>query len=360
LKRKEAAVLTVIKACICVALVVGFGSPRASADEMSPEARKNLILEGVALNDKGDYDGAMAKYREVLAANPHDSQALYEMTFTLSAKKDWKPCYETAESALAFAQEYRALLFTSAGNCRDAAGDGDKAIALFEKGRREFPSDRGLAFNLGIAYAGKGENRKAGELFERTVRLAPGYGSAHFRLAQTYENGGMRVPALLGYLYYLSLDSGSERAKAAAEAALQLLRQGGKKDKSGNTTIEIHKPEAGSDLTTLDLVLALSAAADDLDEKKGKTEIELVANQLDLLFDAAGDPKIQDQKDCFACQEYLPFFNDLKKHGLTEPFAYVALASLDLPGTADWLKANSAKIGALGDWAASRKEAGKR
>jgi tetratricopeptide (TPR) repeat protein len=351
---------TVIKACLFLALVLGPGSLQASAEEMSPEARKQLILDGVALNDKGDYDGALAKYREVLAANPRDSQALYETTFTLSAKKEWKHCYETAEGALSFSSENRASLYTAAGNCRDAAGEGDKAIALYERGLREFPSDTGLTFNLGVAYSTKKDTRKARELFERAVRLAPKYGSAHFRLAQAYEDSGMRIPALLGNLYYLSLDSRSEWAKGAAEAVLQELKQGARKDKSGNTTILIPKPEAGSDLSVLDLVLSMSAVAGGLEENKGKTEIQLVVYQLDLLFEAAGDPKTQGQKDCFACQEYLPFFTDLKKQSLVEPFTYVALASLALPGTAGWLKANDAKIEALRKWAASKTAAEKR
>lgn len=342
-------------------LALGLCGSQALADEMTPEAQKKLIVEGVMLHDKGDYDAALAKYQQVLAANPGNVEALYETTLTLGAKQDWKRCYEMAEGALAADSRYKALLYANAGNCRDGAGEADKAIALYERGLREFPNESGLTYNLGIAYIGKREMAKAREMLERTVTLRPDYGSANFALAKVYEDGGQRVPALLAYLRYLSLDSGSQRAKAAAEAVRALLKQGVSTEGSGNVTISISNPGTGSALSTLDLTLSLLAASSQLDTNKGKTEIQLTAETFDSLFAVAGESKV-DQKDCFACRHYLPFFIDLEKQNLVEPFTYVALASLALPGTAGWLddKANAAKMQALGKWSASKAAAGKK
>jgi tetratricopeptide (TPR) repeat protein len=349
------AVLKAVKAGVIFVLALGLCGSRALADEMTPEAQKKLIAEGVMLHDQGKYDAALAKYREVLAANPRNTEAFYEMTYTLSVKKDWKPCYEMAEGALAADSPYKALFYTTAGNCRDGAGEADKAIALYERGLREFPKESGLTYNLGIAYIGRREMAKAREMLERTVTLRPDYQSANFALAKVYEDAGQRVPALLAYLRYLSLDSGSERAKAAAEAVRALLKQGVSAEGSGKVTITIPKQAAGSDLSVMDLTLSLAAAANQLPENKGKPEIQLLADQLDTVLAIADESKFEDQKDCFACRHYLPFFLDLKKQNLVEPFTYVALSSLSLPGTADWLdsKANSAKMEALGRWSAS-------
>jgi tetratricopeptide (TPR) repeat protein len=354
---KETAVRKAIKTGVVCLLALGLCGARALADEMTPEAQKKLILEGVALHDKGDYDAALAKYQEVLAANPKNAQALYETTFTLSVKKEWKRCYEMAEAALAGDTPYRALFYTNAGNCRDGAGASDKAIALYEKGLREFPDDSGLTYNLGIAYRGKGRADKAREMLERTVTLKPGYGSANLALAHNYEDAGLRIPALLAYLRYLSLDATSERARASAEAVRELLNQNVKAEGAGKVTITVPKMDEGepSALSMMDFTLSLAAAANHVDENKGKPEIELIAGQLDTVFAVAGESKGREMKDCFACQHYLPFFLDLKKQGLLEPLTYVALSSLKLPGTAEWIKANGAKVEALEKWLASKR-----
>lgn len=353
--------LKAIKAGVVCVLALGLCAPRLLADGMTPEAQKKLIVEGVMLHDRGDYDAALAKYQQVLAANPGNAEALCEMTLTLSAKKEWKRCYEMAEAALATDSPYKALLYANAGNCHDGAGEADKAIALYERGLREFPNDSGLTYNLGIAYIGQREMAKAREMLERTVTLRPDYGSANFALAKVYEDGGQRVPALLAYLRYLSLDSGSQRSKAAAEAVRALLKQGVSTEGSGNVKISISPPDKGSALSTLDLTLSLLAASSQLDKNKGKAEIQLTAETLDGVFAVADESNVG-QKDCFACQHYLPFFIDLKRQNLVEPFTYVALATLDLPGTQDWLndKAHAARMEALGKWSAAKALAGKR
>src|ERR1041384_3213851 len=58
--------------------------------EAKPTTEKHepLIRDGIALHDKGNYDGAIAKYQEVLAENPDDALALYEISYSYSAKGD--------------------------------------------------------------------------------------------------------------------------------------------------------------------------------------------------------------------------------------------------------------------------------
>src|SRR6187551_2596988 len=54
------------------------------------------IKEGVALHDKGDYDGAIRKYQEVLAENPASIEAIYELGYAYMAKQDFNKSLETA------------------------------------------------------------------------------------------------------------------------------------------------------------------------------------------------------------------------------------------------------------------------
>ena len=53
------------------------------------DRHRELLREAVRLHDKGNYDGAIAGYLEILKANPEDTSALYELGFSYSAKGEY-------------------------------------------------------------------------------------------------------------------------------------------------------------------------------------------------------------------------------------------------------------------------------
>src|ERR1700674_4851872 len=66
----------------------------------STESQKQLIKEGVALHDQGDYDAAISRYEQVLRENPKNVEALYEMSFSYYLKKDCQKSLEMAFKAV--------------------------------------------------------------------------------------------------------------------------------------------------------------------------------------------------------------------------------------------------------------------
>jgi len=158
------------KTGVACVLALGLCAPWLLADEITPEAQKKLIVEGAMLHDKGDFDAALAKYREVLAANPSNTEALYETTLTLSAKQDWKRCYEMAEGALAADSPYKALFYTTAGPVRKAR-----------------PLEAVFMAHVGVVFG-----RRSGPFKGQTAM-------ARTRRPCLRGNGGERRPAELGY-----------------------------------------------------------------------------------------------------------------------------------------------------------------
>src|SRR3954465_1900704 len=62
----------------------------------STDKQDSLIREGISLHDSGNFDGAIRKYEEILAENPSNTLALYEMSYAYSAKKEFKKSLEVA------------------------------------------------------------------------------------------------------------------------------------------------------------------------------------------------------------------------------------------------------------------------
>jgi hypothetical protein len=48
----------------------------------TPE-QAELVREGTALHDQKNYEGGIAEYRQVLAENPWEVNALYELSYSL-------------------------------------------------------------------------------------------------------------------------------------------------------------------------------------------------------------------------------------------------------------------------------------
>ncbi|HXU31278.1 MAG TPA: tetratricopeptide repeat protein [Thermoanaerobaculia bacterium] len=335
-----------------VLLAPGF---RAYAEEMTPEEQIYTIREGVTLHEQGDFDGALAKYRQVLAVNPKNVTALYEMSFTFAARKDWRACYETAEKALRLESPIRPMIYVTAGSCYDAGGEPKKAISLFKRGLRESPEDAGLRFNLAVVYLRLGDNSEALSALERTVKAEPKYLTANFALGELYAQSGQRIPALLAHLRYLSLDSESERAGTAAQAVKGLLWQGVTSDGPDKVTVSVSKDSTKGPFAGAEMILSLLAASRYLPESKDKTEHQLIAAMLDTLFSSMAEMAGERKGKCFPCDQFGLYFGEMKANGLVEPFVYVALESLDPKGSTDWQQANPKKVADLKAWLGDQK-----
>lgn len=336
------------------ALLIPQASPAlAQAPEVAGAEEK--IAEGVALHDQGDFDGAIAKYREVLASDPGNTVALYEISYAQLAKGDYTGCIKTAESALKKAKEFRAPIFVTLGSCWDLAGKPKKAVKLLEKGLRESPRDAGLLFNLAVVQVNSGKTAEARVTFERTLAEAPRHRTANLALGQLYQAEGKRVAAVLAYLRFLSLERDTERAKAAASAVRELLLAAVKDEGGGNITLLFSPPKEGDELAKFDFMMGLAAAVQHTEEQLEKSEaerlVDVVTGTLAMVSEAGTD-----SAKCFPCRAQLPFLLEMKQADHLEAFAHLAFASLELAGSAEWLAANGAKVEAVKQWLAAENQ----
>ena len=60
------------------------------------DKHRDLLAEAVRLHDKGNYDGAIASYLEILKENPDDISALYELGFSYFVKGEYEKSLDIA------------------------------------------------------------------------------------------------------------------------------------------------------------------------------------------------------------------------------------------------------------------------
>ncbi len=123
------------KLILCLFLFWAAGVARAQEDSL-----KALLLEGVTLHDKGDYDGAIKIYDEVIAKDPQRLLAWYEKSLTLLVAKRFEDCIALCKEVLKNFKEGDELdnIYVNYGSALDAAGKPDEAIKVYSQGIRKY------------------------------------------------------------------------------------------------------------------------------------------------------------------------------------------------------------------------------
>ena len=156
------------------------------------------IQIALELDSMGKTDEAMRRLNEIIAARPHDVEALSSLAeLQRSAKKyvEASATYDKAIAAVGIPQRDNWTLFYFRGICYERAKQWPKAEADFKKAL-ELNPDQPLVLNyLGYSWVDQGLNlEEAFKMLHRAVELRPndGYivdslGWAHFKLGQYAE-----------------------------------------------------------------------------------------------------------------------------------------------------------------------------
>lgn len=299
------------------------------------------IRQAIALHDAGRVDDAIAIYKDVLAKDPENIAAWYELALSLQAKGDHAQCREIASRYADREGPLQHAFLTTLGSCLDIGGDHEQAIATFRKGLAIAPEDPMLLYNLGVTLWGQQRYEEARELLKKQLTIAPNHASGHYALGQIFERENFRAAAILSYLRYLALEPQSPRSKDASTRLVALLNLGiEQKDKKNLTiTVDPDAPKAEGDFGSWEMMLALSAGVRMLPENRRKSEFDLTREQLltalQMLVEARGD-----LGPSYSRRVNVPFFVELSDEKLLDTFSGIALLPLGLKGGDRWLKKN--------------------
>jgi tetratricopeptide (TPR) repeat protein len=313
----------------------------------STEKQTQTVREGVTLHDKGDYDGAIRKYEEVLAENPANTLALYEMAYSYSAKKDYKKSNEVAYRGAQYKSEELPGFYLLIGNNLDILGETQKAIDVYKKGIKLNPEVALFHFNLAIAYKNANKLDDAKKSLKTALVHNPQHPGSHLVLASILFNTGYRTPSLFAAARFLTLEPSTERSAPALKILTDVLRGGaapGKNPNEINISLDMNAKKDEGDFTSIDLVLGLSGALGMSEKNKDKTQAQLLVEQMDTFLAILGEQTAKKNQSTFVFQYYVPYFVEMKQRGHVEAFVYHALQSSGMPGVKDWINANSGRV----------------
>jgi len=172
------------------------------------------------LAEKGEYEAAIAEWRELLATNPDDPRIHSNLASALAQVGRYSDAIPEFEKALELNAQYREI-YHNLGRTLLAAGRPDDAIEILQKGLELYPESPDLHDHMGLALVSKNRLDEAEAEFAKTLELNPKDVIAHFVLGKTLAQKGDWDAAIAQYREALRWAPESELAHVNLGAALR-------------------------------------------------------------------------------------------------------------------------------------------
>lgn len=184
-----------------------------------------LLQEGVELHDAGEYEEAIDRYLEVLEIDSTSLLAIYEISLSYLALKDFENSMEYSTRVIDSGHEQLSLGAYAVKSEALAEMDRvDEAIALLQVGLDAYGDEYLLHFNLALNYYKKGDINKTLEHVKRAIDVDKTHSGAFLLYAYTLNDKGLWVQGILSFQMFLLLEPDSRRSKNAFEELLQTMQ----------------------------------------------------------------------------------------------------------------------------------------
>ena len=303
-----------------------------------------LVDQGTALHDGQDYIGAIAKYKQVLAQNPNEVGAMYELSFTYFAMKDYENALATARHGAEYKSRNQARFYVIIGNALDDSGKREEAIGFYRDAIERTPDFFLLHYNLGLALRRSGNNADAKPALQRALGLNPAHATSHLLLGTIYKDMGYRVPAIMALSRFLELEPATARAGETRAVLQQLIFGNVTKGDQPNRINIVVPPQSNKDegdFASADMAVSISVAAATTEKRKNQSAYETLVSTYRAMAQTMGNGT---PGNGFAATYYAPYFIAMEKAGHVDEFVSQVWAEGQIAGLSDWAKDHAAKI----------------
>lgn len=286
-------------------------------------------------------------------------EVLYELAVTLVSLDDCEGAIATAKRGGTYWSPLRGALYMMVGNCLDKLGRPSEALEFLEEAGKLQPDDYMVQYNLALTLFNAQRPASAVECLKRGINANAGHPSSHLLLGAIWQEQGLRIPALMAYCRFLTLEPASPRARLAAAQVQNLVEGTARVELSPNNrsiVVQMEDPrkeegDFSQVLGALSLLQGLFGATQDMVKDGKADEGERLATILVSMCRALGDEKISFQ-ETFACATYARYFAQASDKGHAEALSNTILQSAGLKGPGEWLAKgeNKAKANAFREW----------
>ena len=278
-------------------------------------AVNDLIREGIAYHDQGNYDAAIARYHAALRLAPQSAVAMYEMGYSFYMKNEPDSAMYYCNRSLQYDSPSYLPAVILVGSILDDQGHTKESIKLYKKALKKYDNYL-LHFNLAVSYGNYGQPEKALEHAQKAALLNPAHGSSHLSIAELL-NGKDRIRSILALYFFLLVEPDSKRSEYALGLLLDQLSKGISmaQDSSINVVIDksaIKKSAYGINEVLLSLTAAGKYVKDSVDiggRQWFHAMTEMVFNQLEI-------PEHADGKEDVWVELYIPVLQGIKDDDL--------------------------------------------
>jgi uncharacterized membrane protein YjgN (DUF898 family) len=158
----------------------------------------SLFNLGLAYGNAGQYEEAIASYKEAIRIKPDDADAHYNLGVTYGESGQYEEAIASYKEVLRIKPD-DADAHYNLGYVYRELGQYEEAIASFKKSIRIKPDDADAHYNLGVAYDESGQYEEAIASYKEVLRIKPDDADAHFFLVLAYVNAGQYEEAIASY-----------------------------------------------------------------------------------------------------------------------------------------------------------------
>jgi len=180
------------------------------------------LQEANQLLEQKQYPEALAKYEELLAAEP----TLYQIYYNIGTAQREMGEFEKAAASFQKVLDQEATntsALIALGDVYVAQGKLDQAVTYFEKAIGQ-TTDEVIPFNVAEIYFNQGNTAKALEYYQTAATRKPDWPEPHLKMGYAYLNAGNMDAAIAAFEQVVAVAPDSPQAQLA-QAALSSLKK---------------------------------------------------------------------------------------------------------------------------------------
>lgn len=312
-----------------------------------------IVNQGINFHDNGQYKKAIEKYKEALEIDPNSLWVHYEISMSYLYNNEYKKSIEHCDVIIDADDKYVKDAYVTKGSSLDYMGKTKKSIKLLKKGIRKFGDYYLFHYNLAYNYVKTKEYEKAEETLLKGIEDNPNHASSHLLLGLVNSSQKKKVKSILSLCYFLLLEPSTERSQTAFKELVKLMwgNQQKKEDGSNEITIFVDPDIKDEDFKSVEMMMPLLFATNNMEENKDKSHAELFTENLTTLFKVLGESEEDEKRkeEAIWWDLYLPLFYPMAEEGHSEVFGYFISHDFWEEST-QWLENNPDKIDAFQEW----------